>query len=244
MRRTLLLGIGKNHLHDSYLSPLDYTGTTLGLAHISERAPRRGGKLTAFSRMAIDATRADNPKGNAEFWDVQADIAYGYHYNWHFLPSAASGTPCLRFALGALAGLQFGGTYNNRNGNNPAQGRLATELSLSAIGEWRFRLVGRPWLVRGQATAPLVGLMFTPAFGQSYYELFTLGHTDRNLRPTFPGNAPSFRLLFSLALPLRRHRFSIGYQADIRQSHLNGLKRHAWNNTLVIGYTRTLKFLD
>ena len=33
-----------------------------------------------------------------------------------------------------------------------------------------------------------------------------------------------------------------GYEADIRQSRVNRLDRHAWNHSFIIGFTRQLSF--
>ena len=41
VERTYLLGVGYNHVYDSYLSPLDYKGSTLGFTRIGERTMRR-----------------------------------------------------------------------------------------------------------------------------------------------------------------------------------------------------------
>ena len=85
--------------------------------------------------------------------------------------------------------------------------------------------------------------MFTPNYGQSYYEIFSLGHTDRNVVPTTPFSAPSLRFLSTVSIPLRRACITLGYKADIRQSSVNRLERHAWNHTFVIGYSRLVQFL-
>lgn len=247
MRRTRLYGIGINHLYDSYLSPLDYVGYTAGYTDLSERSLRKGGeRITSLALFGANVTSADNPKKNAEFLDAEFEIGLGYHYNL-LLPAALHGgktTPRLRIAVGGMSGLHAGGTYSSRNGNNPAQGRLSADLSMSAIAEYRFVLWQRQWLWRTHLDIPLMGVMFSPHYGQSYYEIFKLGHTDSNLCFTHPFNAPSMRTLSTLSLPFGRNRFSLGFHLNYRQSHTHGLKRHAWNSTIVFGYTRTLKFLD
>ena len=53
--------------------------------------------------------------------------------------------------------------------------------------------------------------------------------------------AMSRPLLPPLRLPLAGAMLSLGYLADIRQSDVNGLKRHAWNHHFVIGYVRRLQ---
>ena len=112
------------------------------------------------------------------------------------------------------------------------------------MADYHFRVLKQRWQWRTQVDVPVAGLMFSPQYGQSYYEIFGLGHYDHNLRLTHPFNVPSVRIFSTLSLPFAHRRFAIGLDANIRQSHINGLKRHAWNTMLVISYTRTLKFLD
>lgn len=240
-RHSHYYGIGHNHLFDSYLSPLNYKGTTLVYTHQRENnAAWAGRKMTAMAVLATNVTLAKNPAGNGDFWDADLQYAYGLHRNW-FLGQREQTR--WRLALGALWGLHFGGTYSTRNGNNPVQARLGTDLAVSGLAEYGFPLWGKRWLWRSQLDVPLMGLMFTPRFGQSYYEIFSVEKKPRFVA-TYPGNAPSLRLLSTLTLPLRHQRLSVGCQVNIRQSHVHDLKRHAWNVAFVVGYTRTLKFLD
>lgn len=240
-RQSSYYGIGFNHLFDSYLSPLDYKGTTLVYTHQREAdATWAGRDMTSMRLLAFDATLASNPADNGEYWDADFEWAYGLHRNWLWGDRTQ---PRWRLAVGGLWGFHLGGTYSTRNGNNPAQGRLATDLSVSGIAEYRFPLWRRQWLWRTQLDAPLFGLMFSPNFGQSYYEIFTVENRPR-FSVTYPGNAPSLRLLSTITLPLRHQRFSVGCQVNVRQSDVQNLKRHAWNVAFVVGYTRTLNFLD
>ena len=94
--------------------------------------------------------------------------------------------------------------------------------------------------VRLSADMQLTGAQFSPEYGQSYYEIFSLGHTDGIIHFTHPGNCPTARLLSEVVLPVKRARITLGYLADVRQSKLGGLKRHAWRHTFMIGYTRKL----
>lgn len=240
-RHSTYYGVGGNHLFDSYLSPLDYKGTTLVCTHQREaNAGWAGSDMTSMTILAANATLASNPADNGKYWDADVQWAYGLYRNWLW---GNRQNPHLRLALGGLWGVNLGGTYSTRNGNNPAQGRLATELSVSGIAEYRFSLWKRQWLWRSQMDAPLFGLMFSPHFGQSYYEIFTVEKSPR-FSLTYPINAPSLRLLSTITLPLRHQHFSVGCQINVRQSHVHDLKRHAWNVAFVVGYTRTLNFID
>lgn len=244
VRRTFTLGLGHNHLLDTYLSPLNYRGTSFSVGYRSERQSRWAlrGRLTQWWYVQAAYTAASKELGAGTMHDGEIALTYGLHYNrllWQ-----ADAFSALRLGVGPALGLHLGGTYNDRNGNNPAQARAALDLGLSAVVDYRFRLLGARWQWHTQAELPLVGLMFTPHYGESYYQLFALQHGSRNIVAATPFTAPSLLVESRLSLPLLHRRLSIGLRADVRQSHINGLKRHAWNTSLVLGYTRTLQFFD
>ena len=236
VERTWTFRIGHNALHDAYLSPLDYHGPSTGFCMENERQARWGkGQVTSFARFDVQGTWAENQARNADFYDGNVDFHLGWHYNWQV-------SPRWRLRAGGLAGLSAGGTYSTRNGNNPAQGRAAFDVRASLMADCGFHLFGKGCSARFSAEAPLAGLMFSPQYGQSYYEIFSLRHYDGNVRFTYPGNVPSVRLGARLRFPVRKAMVVAGYEADIRQSRVNRLDRHAWNHSFIIGFTRQLSF--
>ncbi len=237
VERTYLLGMGKNHVYDSYLSPLDYAGSTLGFTRIGERTMQRGqGRWSQMTYFDLNASQLHNPVGNATTWDGELQFNYGQHY--HLMAQ-----PKWNVALGGLLGAHLGGTYNTRNGNNPGQMRMALDLAVSAVAARQFALWKKRWTWRTQCDIPVMGTFFTPNYGQSYYEIFILGHANRNIVFSHPFNAPSVRLLSTISIPFGTSSLTLGYKADIRQSTVHHLDRHAWSHTFLIGYTKTLQFL-
>ena len=237
VERTYLLGMGKNHVYDSYLSPLDYVGSTLGFTRIGERTMQRGqGRWSQMTYFDLNASQLHNPVGNATTWDGELQFNYGQHY--HLMAQ-----PKWNVALGGLLGAHLGGTYNTRNGNNPGQLRMALDLAVSAVAARQFALWKKRWTWRTQCDIPVMGTFFTPNYGQSYYEIFILGHANRNIVFSHPFNAPSVRLLSTISIPFGTSSLTLGYKADIRQSTVHHLDRHAWHHTFLIGYTKTLQFL-
>lgn len=232
-----LFGIGAANVLDTYLSPLEYTGSTLSFDLLTQRLARWGkGRWGVTARYTFDVAYLHSPTDDGKAWHGNLAAAGGLLR--HFRPA-----PRLRLSAGATAGGALGFTYLVRNGNNPAQGRLAAELSATLQGEYAFLLFHREAGALLRLDAPVLGAMFTPAFGQSYYEIFSVGESDHNVRLTHPFNAPSARLLALVTLPVLGAHLSVGYSADVRQSHVNHLKRHDWQNRFVIGYTRRFVLL-
>lgn len=235
VQRTTLFGVGHASVLDTYLTPYTYGGLSASVAHQTERLAHWGqGRVSVMGQYRLEAAMPSSRVSGARLYDAQLQLAGGMHYNWHLLDRR------LRLAAGGLAGIAGGGSYSGLGGNNPAQGRLAAEVMASGIAEYRFPVKQAEWIARMQIDAPLLGAAFAQQFGESYYELFTLGHYDRNVRFTYPGNAPTLRLQATVSIPLGKSYLTFGYGADIRQSHLNGIKQHGWYNQFLIGYTRNI----
>lgn len=229
-----MLGIGAADILDTYLSQEKYSG--LEVRYISHTIRRREG--AHWSRMLVHQgsfAYADNRSGNGNEIAGQYTFTYGVHYNWDLLGG------CLNIMAGGQADLDIGFLYNTRNGNNPAQARLALNISPSAAAAYRFNLGRVPFKARYEVSAPLFGVMFSPNYGQSYYEIFSRGDYDHNVVPTTIGATPSLRQMLTVDFTLGKTTLRVGYLGDFRQAKVNNLKYHTYSNMFLIGFVRTFK---
>ena len=235
-----VVGAGKVNLLDTYLSPLEYSGPQLQFLHESLRTMRWAkGRISMQSIWQVDLSYTHNKPDKGR--ELGGDIGYniGWHYNFCF-GNTAERLPRLRILVGPQLAANAGFLYNTRNGNNPAQAIASLHLAASAALIFRFHLRQQPVVARYQLDLPLVGAKFSPNYGQSYYEIFSLGHTDHNVCLTHPFNAFSNRHLMTLDFPLRHTTLRVGYLCDIRQSHVNGLKYHSYTHAMLLGIVRHL----
>lgn len=237
-RRNMLMAGTANSL-DTYLSPLTYRGTELRFT--SQTVHNRPGRnwtysLTLGLRLARETMRTND--------GVRLEGGYDLSCSWQrkIVNRTVGYWGRLMVTAGAGVDATVGFRYNAQNSNNPAQAEAAVCFTPAMAADWRFFLVSpksgrrRTLGLRYEAAVPLVGMMFSPAFGQSYYEIFSRGNYDHNLCTIWVGNAPSLRqrLLFNFKL-LKRH-FFIGYEGDYRQARVNDIKYHRYTNAAVLGW--------
>ncbi len=232
-----MIGVGAADILDTYLSPEKYSG--MEFRYVSHTLRRREGRR--WSRMLVHQgsfAYADNRAGEGGEMMGMYTFTYGVHYNWDFMGGR------LNVIAGGQADAEVGFLYNTRNGNNPAQARLSLNIAPSAAVRYRFKLWNTPFSARYEVSAPLFGVMFSPNYGQSYYEIFSRGDYDHNVVPTTIASRPSLRQMLTLDFTLGKTTLRIGYLGDFRQAEVNNLKYHTYSNMVLIGFVRTFKLTN
>ena len=234
--KSTLLGVaGINNL-DTYLSGYDYKGASLYLQHENFRDARTGDYRWKYQTMLNGMLGYATLGNNSELATMVSYSWGGYHQF----------TPCDRLKLlaGAQIQLEGGALYIPSNGNNPVAAKLRTALAASGMAIYRIPVGKHGWTARVQLDIPLAGLMFAPEYGQSYYEIFGLGHTGGIVAFTHPANCPSWRQMVSLDIPLRWRRHSttlrIAYTGDIYQSDINDIRCHIYRHAFSLGFVKTI----
>lgn len=226
-----MIAVGAVDILDTYISQEKHTGTEL--RYISHTIRQR--KECRWSRLIMHQGSfawADNRAGNGDEISGSYQFSYGIHCNWQLLGGR------LNLRAGAQADIHAGFLYNTHNSNNPAQAQLWLDVSPSAAASYYIRLLNKPCRISYEVSAPLFGVMFSPAYGQSYYEIFNRGNYDHNIVPTTFICTPSLRQMLTLDMTLGRTTLRIGYLGDFRQSKVNNLKYHSYSNMLVLGMVR------
>ncbi len=226
-----LFGVGRANQYDTYLSPLEYSGPQITFLHTMARQLKRTPQVTFQTITQLEYSYTENTSHTAHEHGGAVRFDAGWSYCWTNL------LPNLRLTAGGLVGADAGFLYNERNTNNPAQARLSAKISATAGAAYSLRIRQRNIALRYEATLPLLGGIFSPQYGQSYYNIFTQGHYDHNIVLTHPGNALSLRHRLTVSVPVRQRSVTIGYLSDLLQSKPHHLRQHQYSHCLLIGWT-------
>lgn len=226
--RAQMISVGYSSLLDTYLSPEHYSGVEL--RYIGERTNLKPDSNMSHTWTTQGFVSSTSPRSeNANDLSAMVEVGFGMHY--HLRPSKS-----LDIAVGGQADVFLGGIYNTRNGNNPTQVHTGLDIAPSVRAKYGFRLWKKDFQLNYVASAPLLGLQFSPAYGQSYYEIFSRGNYDHNICFTSPLNAASLSNRLTLDIPIKRGAIRIGYLGDFRQAKLNDIKFHNFTHGFIIGY--------
>lgn len=233
---TRMLGIGYNNTQDTYLSPEDYGG--MELRYISHTMRENGrspftGKLGKgdWTRLIVNEGFISKGQSRSERGSM---IGGAYHFQYGIMHRKCMLDDRLEIHAGTQGELLGGFIYSTRNGNNPAQ--MRANIALGPVIHARYLAKGLTFDY--EASCPLVGLTFSPAYGQSYYEIFDRGDYDHNIVPTTIVSTPTLRQAVTCTFPIRSISLTIGYLGDYRQQQVNSLKQHIYSHNIIIGISR------
>ena len=229
-------GIATLNNLDTYLSGYEYRGYGFHYSHENFRNARTGNYRWKYQTLSSSTIGYTTQGNNIQLTGL-------IDYNWGgYHPFTVNDR--LKLLAGAQLQVEGGALYIPNNGNNPVQIKLRTAIAASGMAIYHIPVNGHYWTARYQLDIPLVGMMFAPEFGQSYYEIFGLGHTKGIISATHPFNNPSWRHTLSLDIPLRYKHHSttlrIGYCANMYQSDINEIRCHIYRHSFTFGFVKTI----
>lgn len=234
MIRSTMYGAGYTNVFDTYLSPQEYKGVEFRISRESMRMTRLfDGNISAQNFFQANIGYTHNRADNNNTFSALVNWNYGLHYQFRL-------TENFKLLAGGLFDANGGFVYNLRNTNNPASARAYANLDASGMAIWHLKIKRYPIVLRYQANFPLIGLMFSPRYGQSYYEIFSVENTSGVMQFTSLHNQPSLRQMLSADFPVGKARMRVSYLADLQQSNVNRIKTHTYSHVFMIGFVKNI----
>ena len=226
------IGIGGYHIKNTYLSPINYSGT--GLRVVNERmkiVSLSDYRISSQQILDINLSSVQNPAGTVGALTGFADYSFGYHYRFHPAHN-------LKILTGTSLKGMFGFVYNTQSSNNPIATHIDIDLNASVMGIYTFWIKEYPLTCRIQVDFPLTGVLFSPAYGQSYYEIFGLGNTSGVVSFSSLHNKFAMRNNVSVDFPVWKFTLRIGYLNSLYRTNINHIKTHYESHNLMIGFVK------
>ena len=224
-------GIGGANVLDTYLSPEKYRGMEWRVIAEVNRDSKNA-HLAYSQTHEIAFGYLHNRALNGHEYVGHYDFSYAVMRKWDMI----AGRYPLRLSVGPMLDAFVGFNYNSRNtNNNPAQGYGSVALGGMGAARYTFKAWGRELTLGYELRFPLLGIRYSPNYGQSYYEIFGRGDYDHNI--CFYSVSPlQVRQQVTADLRLKSGTaLRIGYLSDVRQAKPNNLKQHHYYNALLLG---------
>ena len=224
-----LIGVGNSRILDTYITQEKFSGIGFSYLYIKERAKpiKRWNNLIEHE---IDLSSTKDRSRDANMLEGNYNLYWGRYRQWQYFGDH------LQLQAGGLVNANLGFLYNMTGSNNPAQARLSLNVMPAAVATYRFPLFNQQFQLRYELNVPLVGIMFSPNYGQSYYEIFNRGNYDHNIVPTTLISAPTFRQMLTIDWRAgEKWSLRVGYLGNYQQAQVNNLKQHIYAHRVMIG---------
>jgi len=206
--KTNTIGFSSLNLIDPYLSPLTYTGTGIQFEHESRRfLSITNTNISMQSKLDLEGGSLLNPAQTSAMYYLAVNYSWGMHY--HFRPMKG-----LVVLAGGTWDAGLGYKDVPRNVNNPGNVDLATNLNLSGVAIYDIILRRLVLKLQLAVETPVIGWMYVPLAGASYYEMFMLGNTSDISHFSSIINKRGIHPKLTLDVPFKSSvwRIGVGYQ--------------------------------
>ncbi|PIF02453.1 MAG: hypothetical protein CR965_00850 [Paludibacter sp.] len=210
------ISIGKIEVKDPYLSPFTYKGWHLKTEKQNSRFIGRWRKYTFFNSYSFAGGTALHPTKNNRMLYFDTKITFGGNY--HSIPFHN-----FHIAFGTGAEISLGGKYLARNINNPFSLDLYTGLNGTMNFDYSFRFWIMNCRINYGLQTPLLGAMFVPQQGTTYYEIFSLKNTDNTIHFTSLHNRQAINHFFDFDIRLKKITIRLGINQDYRIYRANNM---------------------
>lgn len=209
------VGLAAVEFTDPYLSVLEYSGVGLRYEFTSGRFFNpENPLLSSIARITGIASRAVNPRSTASINLMGANASWGVQYYYRKFDD-------ILLLGGANLEVDFAYKMNSRNINNPINIDLATNLNLTLGGRYFLHTKRRTIQLNAGVEFPVMGCMFVPYPGFSYYEMYSTKAYMEAVHFSSFHNKQGMKQYFSFDIPLKRSTWSFGvrkydlmYKAD------------------------------
>lgn len=219
------LELGSISISDPYLSPLTYNGAVLRISSDDKRLlSSKYNRITTQIKSNYGMGMLYNPTQTSALLYFESNYQLGAYYNYR--PNN-----CLQIMAGSVADIAIGSKYMPRNINNPYNIDLSTNLNISGIAFYNIPFKKRILKLELSLQSPLIGCMFVPEYGSSYYEMFSLGNLNNCFHLSSIHNKRALKSDLLIHIPFNRFNFHMGLGVNLLKYSANSMvfKQNEYN---------------
>jgi hypothetical protein len=231
------VGVGSQHITDTYLTPLKYSGWNTSLRFERMQAMKFSPEKWIMQLQGqLDGGRLLGPAKISEMWNMYLKLDWAMMRR--FRPACD-----WQVSVGGMTGIDVGINYLQRNGNNPVAAKA--DWTVAVIGEaaYNHRFGKLPVTFRYMVDMPLTGIFFSPDYGELYYEIY-LGNHNGLVHAAYPGNYFRLNNLLTADLHFGATTLRLGYQCNIFSSKVSDIVSNQTTHQFVIGVVSEWLSLD
>lgn len=223
-----MLSAGSAHVADTYLTPLKYEGWNAAFRYERLQAMKFSpDNWRQQLRIGVEVNSGENPARNARMYYLNLAASWGMIHVWKL--------PCgVQLGLGGSSGVDLGGLYNTRNGNNPADAKADWTVNLTGTAAWRFTMDHLPVTLRWQSTLPVTGIFFSPEYDELYYEMY-LGNHSGLVHGAWWGNFFRWQNLVTADIGLGSWDIRVGFESSVLSTKASDIVTRCYNFSFVLG---------
>lgn len=228
---TTTYGLSILNFLDPYLSPLTYNGNGVAYEHENSRfLSTENNRFLMQSKMNLKAGIALNPQSTSSMMYFGANCDLGILYR--FKPINR-----IQFFAGGSWDVDFGFKNVVRNINNPVNLDMATNLNVNAVARYDVPVFKKIVRLQLALETPLIGCMFVPGVGASYYEMFELGNLTDAFHFSSLHNKRGLNSTFTVDVPFNRATWRFGFKFSDLKYSTNDMVFHRSEFSLQVGTT-------
>ena len=222
--------LGSASILDTYLTPIKYTGLNVRAGYERMQAMKFSPeRWVSQMDMGVEYQNVKNIPRNHVMHSLMAEYQWGMMHRWHI--DCVQG---LQLMAGGGARFRGGVIYNSGNSNNPVSAKIHLSANVQGMVVYNMRVGRLPVTFRYEATLPVIGVFFSPEYGQSFYEIY-LGDRSGIVHCGWWGNRFDMRNLLTVDLHFGRTSLRLGYRGQIETSFVNNLNYRFFTHSAVVG---------
>lgn len=200
--------LGLVSITDPYLSPQLYSGAGVSYEHIERSYFKpENTDYSKMSRLTATGALALNPSFSSAMTYLGFSYNWGAFYHYRKLKN-------LHILVGSTADGQFGFKSISRNVNNPVNLDMAVNLNAAALLHYDLKTRRKTYRFNYELETPLIGCMYVPLVGASYYEMFELGDLSNAIHFSSLHNKSGLKSALTIDIPLRRSILTCGVSSQ------------------------------